>query len=75
MQQSEILKSKDEILENGSKVYYGDTIVVSEKSNAQVLFSQTVITIGEKSELTIDEFVYDPETNDGKFVSNINQNN
>lgn len=68
----DIKNQKDEILENGSKVYYGDTIVVSEKSNAQVLFlDQTVITIGEKSELTIDEFVYDPETNDGKFVSNI----
>ena len=68
----DIKNQKDEILENGSKVYYGDTIVVSEKSNAQVLFlDQTVITIGEKSELKIDEFVYDPETNDGKFVSNI----
>lgn len=68
----DIKNQKDEVLENGSKVYYGDTIVVSEKSNAQVLFlDQTVITIGEKSELTIDEFVYDPETNDGKFVSNI----
>ena len=68
----DIKNQKDEILENGSKVYHGDTIVVSEKSNAQVLFlDQTVITIGEKSELTIDEFVYDPETNDGKFVSNI----
>tara|TARA_B100000886_G_scaffold330092_1_gene280175 strand:- start:180 stop:755 length:576 start_codon:yes stop_codon:yes gene_type:complete len=68
----DIKNQKDEMLENGSKVYYGDTIVVSEKSNAQVLFlDQTVITIGEKSELTIDEFFYDPETNDGKFVSNI----
>ena len=68
----DIKNQNDEILENASKVYYGDTIVVSENSNAQVLFlDQTVITIGEKSELTIDEFVYDPETNDGKFVSNI----
>ena len=29
------------------------------------------MTLGEDSELTIDEFVYDPQTNDGKFVSKI----
>ena len=31
------------------------------KSNAQILFlDQTVLTLGEETELTIDEFVYDP---------------
>ena len=29
------------------------------------------MTIGEESELTIDEFVYDPQTSDGKLISNI----
>ena len=68
----DIKNQKNEKLLNGSKVFYGDTIIVNEQSNAQVLFlDQTVITIGEKSELTIDEFIYDPQTNDGKFVSNI----
>ena len=68
----DIKNQKNEKLSNGSKIFYGDTIIVNEQSNAQVLFlDQTVITIGEKSELTVDEFVYDPETNDGKFVSNI----
>tara|TARA_B100001250_G_C19795640_1_gene788587 strand:+ start:1639 stop:2217 length:579 start_codon:yes stop_codon:yes gene_type:complete len=68
----EIKNQKEEVLINGSKIYYGDTIIVGQQSNAQILFlDQTVITVGEKSELTIDEFIYDPDTNDGKFVSNI----
>jgi|TARA_X000001036_G_scaffold411522_1_gene424313 hypothetical protein len=68
----DVKNQKNEKLSNGSKIYFGDTIEVSEQSNAQVLFlDQTVITIGEKSELTVDEFIYDPETNDGKMVTNI----
>ena len=68
----DIKNQKNEKLSNGSKIFYGDTIIVNEQSNAQVLFlDQTVITIGEKSELTVDEFVYNPETNDGKFISSI----
>ena len=68
----DIKNQKNEKLQNGSKIFYGDTILVSEQSNAQLLFiDQTVITLGETSELTIDEFIYDPQTNDGKFVSNI----
>ena len=32
---------------------------------------ETVLTVGEDTELTIDDFVYDPKTNDGNFVTNI----
>ena len=32
---------------------------------------ETRVELTEQSRLVIDEFVYDPETNDGKFVSNI----
>ena len=68
----EVKNQNNQKLENGSQIFYGDTIIVGSKSTAQVLFlDQTVMTLGEDSELTIDEFVYDPETNDGKFVSNI----
>ena len=68
----EVKNQNNQKLENGSKIFYGDTIIVGSKSTAQVLFlDQTVMTLGEDSELTIDEFVYDPQTNDGKFVSNI----
>ena len=69
----DIKNQNNEKLLNGSKIYYGDTIIVNKQSNAQLLFlDQTVITVGEDSKLTVDEFIYDPETNEGKFVSSIN---
>ena len=68
----EINNQKNEKLSNGSKIYYGDTINVKPNSNAQILFlDETVMTVGENTELTIDDFVYDPQTNNGNFVTNI----
>ena len=67
-----ISNQKNEKLITGSKIYFGDTIIVSEQSNAQILLlDETALTIGEKSELTIDDFVQDPQTKVGKIVSNI----
>ena len=67
-----ISNQKNEKLITGSKIYFGETIIVSEQSNAQILLlDETALTIGEKSELTIDDFVYDPHTKVGKIVSNI----
>tara|TARA_Y100000389_G_scaffold9290_1_gene8663 strand:+ start:524 stop:1099 length:576 start_codon:yes stop_codon:yes gene_type:complete len=68
----DITNQKNEQLSTGSKIFYGDTIIVKEKSNAQILLlDETALTVGEKSELTIDDFVYDPETKVGKIVSSI----
>ena len=68
----DITNQNDEMLSTGSKIFYGDTIIVKEKSNAQILLlDETALTVGEKSELTIDDFVYDPKTKVGKIVSNI----
>ena len=68
----DITNQNDEKLTTGSKIFYGDTIIVKEKSNAQILLlDETALTDGEKSELTIDDFVYDPKTKVGKIVSNI----
>ena len=68
----EINNQNNEKLLSGSKIFYGDTIVVKSKSNAQILFlDETVMTVGEDTELTIDDFVYDPQTNNGNFVTNI----
>ena len=68
----EITNQKNEKLSNGSKIYYGDTINVKTNSNAQILFlDETVMTVGENTELTIDDFVYDQKTNNGNFVTNI----
>ncbi len=68
----EINNQNNEKLLSGSKIFYGDTIVVKSKSNAQILFlDETVMTVGEDTELTIDDFIYDPQTNNGNFVTNI----
>ena len=68
----DIKNQKNESLSNGSKIFYGDTIISKSKSNAQILFlDQTVLTLGEETELTIDEFVYDPNSQDGSFVSTV----
>ena len=68
----DIKNQKNEKLINGSKIYFGDTVISSSQSNAQILFlDQTVLTLGEETELTIDEFVYDPNSQDGSFVSTV----
>ena len=68
----DITNQNDEKLSTSSKIFDGDTIFVKEKSNAQILLlDETALTIGEKSELTFDDFVYDSKTKVGKIVSNI----
>ena len=68
----DITNQKNEKLETGSKIYFGDTIIVKAQSNAQILLlDETALTVGEQSELTIDDFVYDPKSKVGKIVSNI----
>ena len=68
----DITNQKNEKLETGSKIYFGDTIIVKAQSNAQILLlDETALTVGEQSELTIDDFIYDPKSKVGKIVSNI----
>ena len=68
----EIKNQNNEILQNGSKIFFGDTIVSKKNANAQILFiDQTVLTLGEDTEMTIDEFIYDPNSNEGSFVSSV----
>ena len=68
----DIKNQNNEKLINGSKIFYGDTIISEAQSNAQILFlDQTVLTLGEDTELTIDEFIYDPNSHEGSFVSNV----
>ena len=68
----DILNQKNEKLSTGSKIFFGDTIIVKAQSNAQILLlDETALTVGEKSEITIDEFIYDPQSKVGKIVSNI----
>ena len=68
----EITNQNNEKLSNGSKIFFGDTVVSYNNSNAQILFlDQTILTLGEDTELTIDEFIYDPNSHEGSFVSNV----
>ena len=68
----DIKNQKNEKLTNGSKIFFGDTIISNSRSNAQILFiDQTVLTLGEDTELTVDEFVYDPNSQDGSFISTV----
>ena len=68
----EIKNQDNESLQNGSKIFFGDTIVSKQNANAQILFiDQTVLTLGEDTEMTIDEFIYDPKSNEGSFVSSV----
>ena len=56
----------------GDPIFFGDTINTDEGGKSQILFiDQTVMTVGAKTELTIDEFVFDAENTDGKLLSTI----
>ena len=46
-------------------IYFGDVIKTGPKTNMQILFDdQTVFTVGENTEIVINEFIYDPNQND-----------
>lgn len=61
-----------DVLKAGDPVYFGDQIVVDDQSKSQVLLlDETVLTLGQKSSITIDEFIYDPSSNSGKIVTNV----
>ena len=67
-----VKNQKNEILKAGDPVYFGDEIIVEEQSKSQVLLlDETVLTLGQKSSITIDEFVYDPNTENGKISTSI----
>lgn len=56
----------------GESVFMGDGIASGSQSGMQLLLvDQTTFTIGPDSELTIDEFVYDPSANAGKVSASI----
>ena len=67
-----ITNQKGEVLKAGDKIYFGDIIKAEDQSKSQILLlDQTVITIGAKTSVTLDEFVYDPNSQKGKITTNI----
>ena len=70
----DIKTSENRILTSGDPVYFNETIIASENSKSQiVLLDETVMMIGAGTELTIDEFIYNPENLNGKITTNIKQ--
>jgi hypothetical protein len=54
-------------LQSGAKLYLGDKVSTGPDAGLQImLLDETVFTLGPGSELTLDTFVYDPATADGK---------
>lgn len=55
---------------SGMDMYLGDHVVSDPGSRMQMLLlDQTVFSIGPNSDLVIDEFVYDPDTGNGKVAA------
>lgn len=62
------------VAQSGQPVFLGDEVKTDAQGNLQILLlDETVFTIGPNSALVIDEFVYDPKTQDGKVKANIAQ--
>ena len=69
-----ITNQKGEILKAGDKIFFGDEITSDGKSKSQIIFlDETVLTIGEKTSITIDEFIFNPSTLDGSFLATLNE--
>jgi hypothetical protein len=60
------------VVESGKPIYLGDVVKTGTEGRLQILLlDQTVFTIGPNSAITIDEFVYDPETHEGRLTANV----
>lgn len=59
-------------LGSGEPIYLRDQITAGTDSGMQILLlDETVFTIGPNSEMTIDEFVYDPATGAGQVAASV----
>ncbi|MBI5745247.1 MAG: FecR domain-containing protein [Elusimicrobia bacterium] len=59
-------------LKSGSPVFLNDRVVTDSKSRLQVmLLDETVFTVGPNSDMTLDEFVYDPASSAGKVSAKV----
>lgn len=60
------------VVETGKPVYSHDKVTTGPEGKLQILLrDQTSFTIGANSELELDEFVFDPNTNAGKISAKI----
>jgi len=67
-----ITNQNGEVLKAGDKIFFGDIIKAEDQSKSQILLlDETVITIGSKTSVTLDEFIYDPNSQEGRITTNI----
>jgi hypothetical protein len=67
-----VTNQKNEVLKAGDNIFFGDVIKTDNQSKSQVLLlDETVITLGEQTSITMDEFIYDPNDQSGKIVSTL----
>ncbi len=60
------------VVETGKPVYQNDKITTGPDAKLQILLlDETSFTVGPNSEMTLDEFVFDPATNAGKVGARI----
>ena len=60
------------VIESGKPLYLNDHVTTDAAGRLQVLLlDETVFTLGPSSDMTLDEFVYDPKTNAGKVSAEI----
>jgi trimeric autotransporter adhesin len=62
------------VLSKGAAIYAGDSIQTPEGASAGFTFADgTVLSLGEKGQLTVSEFSYDPATKEGTFAADISE--
>ena len=60
------------VVGSGAPVYLGDTVSTDAKGQLQILLQdQTTFTIGPNSTIIIDQFVYNPKTDEGELQATI----
>ena len=68
------VKTETRELKTGDKIYLNETILAGADSGTQILLlDQSTFTIGSDSEVVMDTFIYDPDTNDGKIIAEVKQ--
>ena len=68
------VKTETRELKTGDKIYLNETILAGADSGTQILLlDQSTFTIGSESEVVMDTFIYDPDTNDGKIIAEVKQ--
>jgi hypothetical protein len=66
-----VSKSEKKVV-SGDDMGFKDTIKTDAQGKLQVLLlDETVFTLGPDTELVMDEYVYDPKTNDGKITASL----